>query len=104
EAAPDFESPAHIFSPLAHAVQAKVPVGLPPPESPLVNTLSIIADQQAELPLVITDLHGDPPRLRVPEGVAQRFARDAVCLVAHDRVEVARRAFYIHINSGTISS
>src|SRR6185369_17389528 len=87
--APDLQPSAHIFSPLAHAGQAEVPGGLPP-DGLLVQALPIIADPQAELPLVVLQFHCDPPRPRVPEGVAQCLARDAVRLVAHDGVQIAR--------------
>src|SRR6185369_9193257 len=87
--APDFQTPAHDFSPLAHAVQTEVSRRLLE-HSFVIDALSVIANRQVEMPLVVSNLHGDPPRLRVPEGVAQRLARDAVGLVAEDRVQIAR--------------
>src|SRR5258706_10239530 len=50
------------------------------------------------MPFVVSNLDRDPPRLRVSERVAQRFAGDAVCLVPHDRVQPARHAFYFEID------
>jgi hypothetical protein len=84
-------------------VQSEVSRNLPP-NGILVNALSVIADPQLELSPVVTNLHCDSPRLRVPEGVTQRFAGDAVCLVTHDRVQPARRTFYFEINDGRFDS
>ena len=73
-----------------------------PSDGLLVEALPIIADPQAELPLVVSQFHCDPPRARVPAGIAQRLTRNAVCPVAHDGVQVARRAFHLHVNRGRI--
>jgi hypothetical protein len=65
---PDVQRSAHDFSPLTHSGQPEVSGGLLP-HNLVVNPLSVIADAQAELPLVVTDLHDDPFRLRVADGV-----------------------------------
>ena len=48
--------------------------------------------------------HFDARRARMPEGVAQRLARDAVGLVAHDRVQIALCALYLHINGWRVNT
>ena len=87
----------HDFCPLTHSWQPEVSGGLTL-HGVLVNALPVITDAQAKVPFVVSDLHSDPPRLRVTEGVAQRFAGDPICLVPHDRIQTPRRAFYFEIN------
>jgi hypothetical protein len=56
----------------------------------------IIANSHLQLVLVIVDLRFDPPRLCVPEGVAQRFAGNAVNFVARYGVKIPRSAFHLN--------
>jgi hypothetical protein len=88
---------AYDFCPFTHSWQPEVSGGLTL-HGVLVNAGSVITDAQAELPFVVSNLDADPLRLRVTEGVAQRFTSDAVCLVTHDRFQPARHAFYFEIN------
>src|SRR4029077_7179185 len=48
------------------------------------------------------DFHFDSLRPRMPESIAQRFARDPVDFVPEDRMEVLRRAFHFHLKEGRI--
>ena len=57
---------------------------------------------QPELPLVVVDLHFDPPRAGVPERIAQRLGGDPVDFVPQDRSQIPRRAFHIHAKLGAI--
>ena len=67
-----------------------------------VDALPVIPDPQAKLPFVIVDFHFDLPRLSVPRGIAQRLAGNPVDFVADDRMQVPRRAFYLHPQDGGI--
>src|SRR4029453_5492069 len=64
----DLQTSADDFGPLAHSGQPEVSGGLLPKRL-LVNSLSVIADAQAELLLVVLDLNYYPLRLRVAKGV-----------------------------------
>src|SRR5678816_2164873 len=88
---------AHDFCPLTHSWQAEVS-GAQTLHGVLVNALPVITDAQAKVPFVVSNLHCDPSRLCVTKGVSQRFASDAVCLVAHDGTQTARGTFYLEIN------
>src|SRR5271167_4968942 len=72
---PDRHLPPHKFGAFAHAVQAIVSFAPFSSKNLRINTLSIIPDTESELLLVIPDFDFYPPRLCVPEGVAQRLAR-----------------------------
>src|SRR5678816_4177168 len=78
-------------------MESKMLGGLPPHRL-LINTLSVVAHAQLEMPLIESDLHCDPLRVRVAEGVAQCLAGDAVRLVTNVGVQITARAFYLHIN------
>jgi hypothetical protein len=67
-----------------------------------VNTLPIVPDPQAKLPLAIPDFRFDPLRLRVLEGIAHRLAGYPLDFVSQYRMEVTRRAFYLHMKLGSI--
>ena len=60
-----------------------------------VDALAVVAHAQAQAALVVAQLHFDLLRLRVPERVAQGLAGNAEDLVAHDRMQVARRALHL---------
>jgi hypothetical protein len=62
-----------------------------------VNAPPIIPDPQPKLPLVIPDFHFDPLRLCVLEGVAQRLACNPIDFGPQYRIQVSRRAFYLHM-------
>src|SRR5271156_6003582 len=66
--------PPDKFGAFAHAGQAIVSFAPLSIKNLWVNALSIIPDTESELLLVIPDFDFYPPRLRVPEGVAQRLA------------------------------
>src|SRR6185295_7627568 len=56
-----------------------------------VDALPIVSNAQANLACSIRDLRLDVNGLCVTERIAQRFARNAVDIVAKDRMQVARR-------------
>src|SRR5262249_44808141 len=57
-----------------------------------VDALSIVPDAQAELTYSVRDLRFDVIGPRVKVRIAQRLARNAVHLLAKDRMQVPRRA------------
>ena len=75
-----------------------------PPDRLVVKTTAVVCDPQEELPFLVIDLHGDPLRLRVPEGVSQRLTGNAARLVAHDRVEAVRIAVHRHPDSRRLAA
>ena len=58
-----------------------------------IDALSIVSKPHAKLACTVGDFRFDVIGVCVTEGVAQRFARNAVDVVADDRMQVARRAF-----------
>src|SRR5678815_3676107 len=78
-------------------MHSKMPVALSA-HCLLVNALSVIAHAQLELPRIESDLHCDPLRVCVAEGIAQCLARNTVGLVTNVCVQITPRAFYLHIN------
>ena len=69
-----------------------------------IDALSIVPDAHADLPCAIRDLRFDVTGLCVPERIAQRLARNAVDVVAQDRMQVARRALDRHAEGRRSSS
>jgi hypothetical protein len=67
-----------------------------------VNPLTIVPYTQPKLPFVIPDLHFDPPRLCVPERIAQCLHCNQVNFVSQNRMEVPRRSFYHYMKLGSI--
>jgi hypothetical protein len=76
--ATDLESSPDDRRALAHALQAEMTGPPLPPHRLLVHAHSVVADRQAQLPLLVVDRDDDLARLRVLERVAQRLARDPV--------------------------
>src|SRR5262249_9170261 len=61
-----------------------------------LDALAVVADPQPKLAGAIGDLRLDAFRLRVPEGIAERLAGNAMDVLADNRVQVARRTFDRH--------
>src|SRR5215469_8586115 len=95
ELTPDRQFTAHKFGSFVHARQAPVSRAAVVGQNLFVHACPIIANSHLQLVLVIVDLRFDPPRLRVPEGVAQRLARNAVHFVAQYGLKISRGAFYL---------
>ena len=91
--APDIESRADLFGALAHARQTPVSITSRVQEL-RVDALSIIPDAQPKKAFAIGDLGFDFACLCVAERISQRFARNAVDVVAKDWMQVPRRALY----------
>src|SRR5262245_63484096 len=74
---------------LAHAGQAEVsgPRFL---EHRQIDAAAVIAYPESELFRVEADLHLDPARARMPEGVAHAFGGNPVDVVPHEGIEVPR--------------
>src|SRR5260370_28310784 len=84
---------ADLLGPLAHACQTPVSVASRVQELP-VNALSIIPDTQPKKTVAVSDLRFDITCLRVVERISQGLARNAVNVVAKDRMQVPRYALY----------
>src|SRR5262249_51767642 len=69
-----------------------------------VNADSIVANPQAKLATVESDLGFDPLRLRVPESVSQDLAGDAVDLVLKDWRQASRWSFHRHAEEGAAAA
>jgi hypothetical protein len=95
--APDRQLAAGQFGAFLHARQAVMSGAASRLQKLCVDALSIVADPQAEFPLVIPDFHLNPPGVGVPEGIAHRFARNAVDLVPYQRQQISR--FTLHFNA-----
>ena len=86
--APQIELGADLKGALAHTGQS--PVSRPPvAQVLLVDALAVVANAQAKLARPIGDFRLDASRLCVTECVAQRFAGNAVNVVADNRMQVA---------------
>ena len=59
---------------------------------PLIHALSVVANAQSKLVMVITDFNFYLLRLGVMESVAQRFGSDFVDFVTEDGMEISRLA------------
>src|SRR5580700_9868045 len=66
------------------------------------NALTIVPNSHPQHPFPIGDLRFDAVSPGMAEGIAQRLAHDAVNLVAHDRMQLARRAFHYKAESRAI--
>jgi hypothetical protein len=71
----DFELCAHIFGAFPHADQAVVIIG-PGLRFRDVESASVIGDAKGDRALLEPDVEADPPGLRVPYGVGDRFLSD----------------------------
>src|SRR5271157_715935 len=69
-----------------------------------VDALAIISHAQPEALVVVVDFHLNAPRLRVPEGIAQRLASNPVDFVAQNGMQTLRRASYIQAKRGNIGA
>ena len=58
----------------------------------LVDAHAVVAHEQPEPPLLVSDLRADLTSLCVTRRIAQRLGRDAVDLVAHERLQRPGRA------------
>src|SRR5688572_23704368 len=81
-----------------------------------VDTAAVIADQNTQVPRTVFELHFDPLRARMPEGVDQSLTSDAIHLVANERMNradvsldghleiraVARGVFLLHQTEGLL--
>ena len=92
----------HKFGSFVHARQAPVSRAAVVGQNLFVYASPIIANSHLQLALVIVDLRFDPPRLRVPEGVAQRLASNATHFVAQYEVKIPRSAFHLNGKFGGI--
>ena len=101
--APHGELAAYELRALPHAAQAEVPFPALRAQHLRVDPLAVVAHPHSKLPLVVADLHFDLLRSRVAEGVAQRLAGDAEDLVAHDRMQSARRALHFDMQRCSIA-
>ena len=102
ELTPDRQFTAHKFGSFVHATQAPVSRAAMVSQNLFVYASPIIANSHLQLVLVIVDLRFDPPRLRVPEGVAQRLASNTVHFVAQYGVKIPRSAFHLNGKLGGI--
>ena len=91
--APNIESRADLLGALAHAWQTPVSIASRVQEL-RVDALSIIPDAQPKKAFAIRDVGFDLACLCVAERIHQRFARDAVDIVAEDGMQLPRRALY----------
>src|SRR6516165_12307267 len=96
ELTPDRQFTAHKFGSFVHATQAPVSRAAVVGQNLFVYASPIVANSHLQMLLVIVDLRFDPPRLCVPEGVAQRFAGNAVNFVARYGVKIPRSAFHLN--------
>ena len=62
------------------------------PDRMRVDAFPVVADSQPKLAGTVSDFRLDVGGLRVTEGIAQRFARDAMNIVSNNRVQLALRA------------
>src|ERR1700687_3188863 len=62
-----------------------------------IDTLSIIADPQPKEAFAVRDFRFDFACLCVVERISQRFARNAINIVAEDRMQVSRCALYRNV-------
>src|SRR5262249_25782838 len=65
-----------------------------------IDTSAVVPHSQPEPVRVVPEIDFDPHSWRVPEGVVQRFAGNAVDLVAQQRGERSRSAFDAHAEVG----
>jgi hypothetical protein len=61
-----------------------------------IDAFSIIANPQAELPIIVPDFGFNVARLRVPEGISQHLAPDPVNLVLKVWRQTPVRSFHRH--------
>src|SRR5258707_984735 len=102
EFTPHRQLAAHKLGALAHAPQTIVSGASVFIQKLRVNALPIIPDPQPKPPLVIPDFHFDPPRPCVVQCIAQCFPSNPVDFVSQYRMEVTRRALYLHMKLGGI--
>src|SRR5262249_33782687 len=96
EFAPDLQLSAYQFGAFIHARQA-VMAGLSVSgQDRGIDSFSVVTDAQAKLALVIPDFHFNMPGVRMPEGIAQRFAGNAEDVVPQQRNNLAWRSFHAH--------
>ena len=69
-----------------------------------VDALSIIPYAQSKNADAVGDLRFNFICLRVVEGISQRLARNAIDVVAEDRMQVPRHSFYRNMKSRRTSS
>ena len=75
---------------LRHAAQSVVSFDTLGREHRRIDALAVVPHPQSEFIVVVADLDLDPPGLRVPKRIPQRFRRNLVDLVTNDRVQVPR--------------
>jgi len=91
--APHFESPADLFSALAHARQTPMSVASRLQEV-RVNAFSIIPDTQSKKTFAVGDIRFDFTCLGVAERISQRLPRNTINVVSENRMQVPRFALY----------
>src|SRR5258706_6883543 len=89
--APHFESRADLLGTLAHTRQTPMSIATRVQQL-RVDTFSIVPDKQPKQPIAVGDLHFDSLCLSMLERISQRLARDAVNVIAQDRVQLSRRS------------
>src|SRR5262249_37174702 len=92
-AAPEVQVGADPLRALPHPLQAPVAGAATLSENFRVDAASVIAYPQAELTMIVRDLHLDVSAARVGDGVDERFPPDGVGLRANQRVELPRPSF-----------
>ena len=96
---PDGQLAAHQLGALAHAMEAEVPRTPLRRQERRLDTLAIVSDPQSKLLLIIAEFHFDLLRLSMSECISQGLTRYPIDIVAHDRVQVPRRAFHLDMQS-----
>src|SRR5215472_2733196 len=95
--APHRQLAADELSALAHTVHAEVSFTPTLAQDFRVDALAVVPHAEPESTLIVSKLDFDLLRRRVPEGIVQRFARDAEDFVTHDRMQCPRRALNLDL-------
>src|ERR1700680_1888031 len=90
---PDIELCADLLGALPHAWQTPMSVTSRVQEL-RINALSVIPDAQPKKPIAVSDIRFDLACVCMAERISQRLARNAVNVVAKDRMQFSRPPLY----------